>query len=83
MQAPNTEQIEMAADNLNSVPDWIQEAQLKELHSFGDHRAQLMGASGVSIDFQKGYELGLRVARIVIAQSMTVVVAKIKPEEIL
>ena len=83
MQSPNAEQIEMAADNLESIPKWIQASQLKELSSFGDHRAQLMGASGLSVDFQKGYELGLRVARVVISQSMAVVIAKIKPEDIL
>jgi hypothetical protein len=83
MQAPNAEQIEMAADNLNSVPQFIQESQLKELNSFGDHRAKLIGASGLSVDFQKGYQLGLRVARVVISQSMAVVLAKIPPEDIL
>lgn len=83
MQAPNAEQIEMAADNLESVPQFVRESQLKELNSFGSHRAELMGASGLSVDFQKGYELGLRVARVVISQSMAVVIAKIKPEDIL
>lgn len=73
MQAPNAEQIEMAADNLESVPQWLRESQLKELDSFGS----------VSVDFQKGYELGLRVARVVISQSMAVIIAKIKPEDIL
>lgn len=58
--------IEMGADMLKSVPEWIQQSQRKELHVFGDARAQTLGASGVSNDFQIGYELGLETMRAVL-----------------
>jgi hypothetical protein len=69
MISPSVMFIEMGADGLKTVPDWLSNAQRKELHSFGDVRAQALGATGLSEDFQKGYELGLATARAVIATS--------------
>lgn len=69
MIAPSAMFIEMGADMLGTVPEPVATSQLKELQSFGDHRAQLLGATGLSADFQKGYELGLSTARAVIAMS--------------
>ena len=67
MIAPASMFIQMGAARLKDVPDWISEAQRKELASFGDYRAQQLGASGVSADFQRGYELGLATLRAVLS----------------
>lgn len=70
MVAPAVIFIEMGADGLFSVSEFIRDSQLKELRSFGDVRAQMIGASGLSEDFKRGYELGLATARAVIATSV-------------
>jgi hypothetical protein len=67
MQSPAAMFIEAAAEGLKNVPAWLRESQLKELHSFGDARAQALGATGVSEDFKKGYELGLQTGRVLLA----------------
>ena len=59
--------IEMAASALPGVPPDAADAQRKELQSFGDTRAQRIGASGLSSDFVRGYELGLQTARAYLA----------------
>lgn len=69
MISPAVMFIEMGADGLKSVPEWLAKSQLKELKSFGDVRAIQIGATGLSEDFQKGYELGLATARAVISMS--------------
>lgn len=70
MISPSVMFIEMGADLLKSVPDFIAASQRKELQSFGEVRVQQqIGASGLTLDFQKGYELGLATARAVIAMS--------------
>lgn len=56
--------IESAADALPKLEKWIRDDQQKELSSFGDVRAQRLGATGLSDDFRKGYELGLQVGRV-------------------
>jgi hypothetical protein len=43
-------------------------SEKKELASFGDSRAQSLGATGLSNDFQLGYLLGLETARVLLAQ---------------
>ena len=68
MQAPPAELIETAADQLPDVPTFIRRDQLSELISFGDQRAIALGATGVSPDFSKGYELGLQTARVMLAR---------------
>src|SRR5579863_5728139 len=67
MQAPPTGLIEQAADEIVDVPQNIRAAQLKELLTFGDQRAKDIGASGVSGDFIRGYELGLQTMRVAIS----------------
>jgi hypothetical protein len=83
MQAPSSGLIEMGADLLKSVPEFIATDQLKELSSFGDDRAKAIGASGVSPDFQKGYELGLATARTVLSNDISLILAKIDPKTLL
>lgn len=83
MQSPAVMFIESAAETLKDVPDWLRKSQLKELESFGDERAQRLGATGVSADFQKGYELGLQTARTIIAGSPTVRLKGISPDDVL
>ena len=75
--------IEMAADELNSVNEFLKTSQQKELHSFGDERAKLLGASGISNDFSTGYALGLQVARKIIQASTEVHMHDADPDLIL
>lgn len=87
MLSPAAMFIEAAAESLikkeHAPPEWIQESQLKELHSFGDTRAQELGASGVTKDFEKGYELGLQVARTILFSNPKLILNNIKPEDLL
>lgn len=83
MIAPAVMWIESAADSLKSAPDFIRDSQMKELTSFGDARAKQIGASGVSDDFKKGYELGLQTARTVLATSATLIMKGVNPLEVL
>jgi len=69
MLSPAAMFIEMGADGLKSLPAWLAESQRMELRSFGDVRAQQLGATGLSDDLVKGYELGLATARALIASS--------------
>jgi hypothetical protein len=69
MEVPAAGFIEAAQDMLKTVPDDVREDQQRELTAFGDGRARQLGASGVSTDFRKGYELGLQVVRVLIATS--------------
>lgn len=68
MISPAAMFIEMGADQLKkgALPEWLAESQRKELRSFGDYRAQQLGATGLSKDFQLGYELGLATLRVVL-----------------
>lgn len=86
MLAPNAEQIESAVDNLKvgttevlssypTLSDFIHDSQLKELHS-------ALGEN-ISEDFVEGYMLGLQTARIVLLQSVKLMLAKINPIDIL
>lgn len=83
MQAPPAMNIEMAADSMKNLNEFVRESQMKELNSFGDARAQAIGATGLSEDFKKGYELGLQTARSVLLMSGTLVVHNVKPEDLL
>jgi hypothetical protein len=67
MQAPPAGLIEQAADEIVDVNQEIRGAQLHELLSFGDQRAKAIGASGVSGDFIRGYELGIQTMRVMIS----------------
>jgi hypothetical protein len=62
--------IEMAAEALVQGAEGDAAAiadEKKELHAFGDSRAQSVGATGVSSDFTIGYLLGLETARVLLA----------------
>ena len=83
MQIPAAEFIESAADSISTLSDFVKTDQLKELSSFGDARAQQLGATGLSPDFQTGYTLGLQVARTILETNAALVVAGIKPEDLL
>ena len=83
MLSPAVMFIESAADSLKDTPEWLRESQQKELTSFGDSRAQQIGASGLSDDFRKGYELGLQTARSVIAVSAVLVAGAVNPSDVL
>ena len=83
MQAPNAETIEEAAGQLPTLPEWFRQAQRQEVSSFGDERAKGIGASGVTNDFWTGYELGLQTARLVIAGSPAILMAGVKPSDVL
>jgi hypothetical protein len=75
--------IESAADSLPRLTDFVKTDQLKELASFGDVRAQRIGATGLSEDFKIGYTLGLQVARTLLAQNVTLLMAKINSSDLL
>jgi hypothetical protein len=67
MVSPTVAFIEMGADSLKSVPDYIAKSQRKELGEFGNTRAQAIGASALNEDFAIGYYLGLATARAMIS----------------
>ena len=87
MLVPAVMFIEAAASDIlsahPSIPDWMKKDQMSELNSFGETRAQSLGASGLSDDFKKGYELGIATARVVIAGNPKLMFAGIKPGEVL
>ncbi|MGH3430886.1 MAG: hypothetical protein ACRDQZ_25510 [Mycobacteriales bacterium] len=85
MQSPSAMFIESAADRLREPGgiSWLRGSQQKELTSFGDARARELGASGVSDDFRKGYELGLETARVVIRGSMALNLKSVNPDDVL
>jgi hypothetical protein len=77
MISPAVMFIEMAMDSLkHENPTWL-ERQQKELSSFGESRAKQLGATGLSDDFRKGYELGLEVARVYLRGNFAAVQAKV------
>jgi hypothetical protein len=63
---PAAGQLEAAGDELLTIPDQQREDQLRELAAFGSARAHSIGATGLSTDFEVGYELGLQVARVIL-----------------
>ena len=69
MIVPSSMVIQSAANMLGDVPDNTRQKQQSELSSFGDFRAQALGATGVSSDFKIGYELGLQTMRVLIMES--------------
>ena len=75
--------IESAADSISTLDPAVAADQLKELASFGDARAQKLGASGLSKDLQIGYELGLQTARAILATSMALISKGVKPGDVL
>lgn len=77
---PAAAQIETAADEM---PSAFRAAQTSELMAFGATRAQSVGASGLSSDFQLGYELGLQTARVMIETNPLVQQFNIDPGQIL
>lgn len=83
MLSPAAMQIESAADCLKDVSTFVRISQLKELRSFGDVRAQAIGATGLSDDFKKGYELGLQTARVVLMMSGQLVQKGVKASDLL
>jgi hypothetical protein len=89
MQVPAVMFIEMAADRLTSetqqtnLVKWVRTHQMTELESFGDERAKKLGASGISNDFARGYELGLETARVVITGNVDIRLKSINPDNVL
>ena len=87
MLAPSVMMIEIAIDayfkHTENMPDFIKKSQLKELHALGDERAQEIGATGLSNDLNKGYELGLATARIIIQGSVALIKAGVDPKNVL
>lgn len=83
MLVPAAMHLEAAADMLKSVPQWVRDDQQKELSCFGDARAQALGASGLSDDFRKGYELGIQTARAIIAGSAELLLHGANPNNVL
>jgi hypothetical protein len=83
MLSPSVMMIESAVDSFGNVPQWLKDSQQKELTSFGDVRAQKLGATGLSDDFRKGYELGLNTARVVLAMSAALVLKGVDPRDVL
>jgi hypothetical protein len=75
--------IESAIDSLKSADSQMLASQAKELNSLGDARAQMVGASGITPDFQAGYKLGLQTARMALRGSPVLVIKGIKPEDLL
>jgi hypothetical protein len=63
-------------------PQW-REMQRKELIVIGTKRAQEYGASGLTVDFVVGYELGLATARAIIRGGAEVKLKGCEPEKIL
>lgn len=83
MQIPAVMFIEAAAEGLGRLTTFVQQDQQRELTCFGDERAQELGASGLSSDFRKGYELGIQTARVIIAGSVALVLKGVKPDDVL
>lgn len=92
MQAPNASQIEQAADSLAvkggdypNLSDFIRRSQVKELQSaMGAETIEKLGAAfPPSKEFIAGYELGLQTARFALVGSISLMIAKIKPTDVL
>lgn len=83
MIAPNVEMIEEAAGQIGQLPISLAGAQLRELGAFGAERAKEIGAAGLSVDFQIGYQLGLQTARSILAGSAVLALAGVKPSDVL
>lgn len=86
MQAPAAMFIEAAADQLKKydiTPNWIKQAQRKELTAFGSARAQELKATGLTEDFVIGYELGLETARVILIMNPQLQQSGIDPKDIL
>jgi hypothetical protein len=75
--------IESAVDTFKDLPQWLRESQQRELTSFGDVRAQQLGATGLSDDFRKGYELGLNTARTMLLGSVILMQKGVKASDVL
>lgn len=77
MVIPSVMMIEIAIDTFQEIPQDMREKQLRELHTLGDIRAQEFGASGLSNDFELGYELGLQTARTMLMMNVKAVQAQV------
>ena len=75
--------IESAADSLKSADPKMLESQAAELQSFGPGRAQKLGATTLSEDFQIGYTLGLQTARMMLAGNPQLAMKGIEPDSLL
>jgi hypothetical protein len=83
MIVPPAEILEQTADVLPAVPKAVLADQLKELQSFGEERAKTVGATGLTPDFEAGYQFGVQVARQMLANSAALVLAKVEPSQVL
>jgi hypothetical protein len=81
--APSVMFIEMAQDSLHNADPRMLASQEAELKSFGDVRAQEIGAKGISSDLRIGYMLGLQTARMILASSPALILKGVKPEDVL
>jgi hypothetical protein len=96
MKAPNAEQIEGAAEILSRdlatgptmyplVTQFLLDMQIKELESaMGAAALKQLGIGyPMSMDFKAGYQLGVQAARVVMAASAILILAGVKPEDVL
>lgn len=81
--APSAAVIQQAVNDLPGADVNTRVMQQSALSAFGDAGARSAGASGLSNDFRKGYELALQVAREVIAANSLVIQFNIDPTQIL
>lgn len=70
---PSATQLEICTDQILALPEQVRKEQLAELTEFGSVRAQAIGATGLSTDFEVGYELGIQAGRVVLAQSVELI----------
>ena len=77
MIVPAAMNIESAVDMLPKVPEWVRFDQIKELNC-------AMGAAPPpSLDFQKGYELGIQTARAILMGSAALILKGVNPDDVL
>lgn len=74
MQVPAAGFIELAKDELDTVPPDQLADQERELHE---------AVGGTSVTFVNGYQLGLQVARVMLSSNALLGVRGIKPEDLL
>jgi len=85
MQIPPASAIETAFDEMPNLSPEVVEKQEKELRSaISAARAETLGvAFPLPEEVMAGYTLGLQVARVMIAQSGNLILAKVNPEDVL
>lgn len=74
MLIPAAMNIESAMDEVKTLSEFMHTHQLHELES---------AVGGTSQDFQRGYELGLQTARVILAGSAALLLKAIDPSTVL